>query len=165
MKKYIKNLNIMKAKVIILTALCAVLLWGCPPDDRCIPPKKPANLKPIDCEHFNDVATVYWNLESDCKSFADILPIPCDTVLVEGWGYGRGDRIILCVDSVSAAKHLTNGVALQWAGISDIVDYYYIVCDRGFTYRPWGSPGHYSIELIGYRIIEWNKIQAIKNRR
>jgi len=143
----------MKAKVIILTVVCVGLLGGCKGYYHCKPKKAPANLKPISCENFNNVTTIYWDLYRDCEEiyYQEIKP-PCDTLLVEGWGYKGGGYIFFCPDSISAANQ-SSSMDLRWSaiGTEENFDHYYIVC-TSIKYNEYWKARRYSIELIGYRI-------------
>jgi len=44
--------------------------------------EKPANIKPIDFENYNDVYTVYWNYRTYCD---ETDPNPGDSIKVWGW--------------------------------------------------------------------------------
>ena len=153
MKKYkinFKNMN--KLIYIVCLVACVGLFVVCKGVYHCKPKKMPANIKPIDCNNFNDVTTVYWNLYKGCDTYYDIKP-PCDTLLVEGWGYRGNYEVILCPDSVSAAEHQYGGVALHWRGVGDKdIDYYYMRCTSFSFSDGCGSGMCYNITLIGDRI-------------
>ena len=167
------NFNIMK-KIIICLAVCTVVLClsSCKTTYRCRDVKIPANLKPISCDAYNDVATIYWNLLNDCNEIGVSESYPCDSVLyelplwfdgplllIEGWGRKQGNFIILCPDSISAASEDVEKASnyinlyLHWpvsGGIvvENSVDYYHIICQKIRQYTK-NDRGSYRIELWG----------------
>ena len=147
MKKYIKNLVI----YILCLVTCVGLLAGCKRHYHCKPKKMPANIKPIDCNNFNDVTTVYWYLhEGYDEHFGK--PSCGTTLLVKGWGYKRSDYIILC-DSV-LAEGRPIGVVLHWRGTGNEndIDYYYISCSLFGLHYFGECKEDFFVELIGERI-------------
>ena len=166
-------------KIIFCLAVCAMAFgfYACKITYRCRSTvDMPHNLKPISCEDFNDVPTMYWNLLSDCNEIGVNKDYLCDTssfpiegwgrtLLIEGWGRKKGDFIILCPDSISAtaedvekASNYVN-LHLHWPGSGGIVadnsvDFYHIICSRIWhDNREWCSN-----ERIRYRIELWGAI-------
>jgi len=82
-------------KIIFCLAACAAIAFGlnaC--KNKCA--KVPKDLKPIDCENYNDVKTVYWNFYRFCgKDEPWLYDNSCDTIRVEGWGYSDNRYIYL----------------------------------------------------------------------
>ena len=157
----------MKKIIICLAAFAAVMGFvACTVTKPiCRDIKIPHNLKPISCEDFNDVSTIYWNLLSDCNEIGVQADYLCDTshlsiegwertLLIEGWGRKSGNFIILCPDSISAAaadvEKASNHVNLYLHWHSErpkVVDYYHIVCREIWHYKVEHS--RYRIELQG----------------
>jgi len=126
----------------------------------------PKNLKPISCEGFNDVPTIYWHLLNDCNEIGVKANYLCDTIpsfgykvlLIEGWGRKKGNYIIFCPDSVSAAAENVEKASnyvnlyLNWPVsegviVDNSIDYYHILCREIWHYKP--EHGVYRIELNG----------------
>jgi len=134
---------------------------------KCKPPKPPYNLKSIDCEDYNDVATVYWHLQRDCEKGLDdfVTPPPCGTLWLKGWGRRNSDGVFLCPDSISAAsinpQTASNGVCLCFEGTGadwypkNVAVYYTIMCTSVIYQESCCSYNqHYTITLGGYIIKE-----------
>jgi len=160
-------------KIIICLAACAMAFgfYACRVS-HCTPPTLPHDLKPIDCENYNDVATVYWHLQLDCKKlphtpYPYTAPSPCDNLplYVEGWGRRVGNNIILCPDSISAASedvekasnyinlYLERGDGLPFPEVY----YYHIICGS-ILYREYHYNENYN--NINYKIILRGAIRA-----
>ena len=164
-------------KIIISLVVCAVMIGFSACYVKCRPPKPPQNLKLIDCEDFNDVATVYWHLQRDCE-YVDGLTTtpPCDTLWIEGWGRTSEytNYITLCPDSISAAttsttveraSHNVNLYVNMEEGV-EAVAYYRIACDAVQYLESCCSYNqHYMIILKGNIVVEKSKklYKLIKN--
>jgi hypothetical protein len=71
----------MKKIYFLLFAICLITA-ACEKKAQC-KIEKPANLKPIDWEGYNDVYTVYWNYYEDCSLGRNVDKF--DTIDVYGW--------------------------------------------------------------------------------
>jgi len=163
-------------KIIFCLAVGLMFFSACRTTYRCrSTADMPHNLKPISCKDFNDVPTIYWNMLNDCNEIGVQADYLCDTsrfyvegwkrtLLIEGWGVQKGDFIILCPDSISAAsedvKKASNNVNLylNWPFIEGIdkensVDYYRIVCIEIWWHYEY-QHGIYRIRLNGAILLE-----------
>jgi hypothetical protein len=59
-------------KKMLFCLLCIVGVYACVTE--CRPPKKSANLKPLDCKNYNDVRVVYYNYVQFCKDYPPYNP-------------------------------------------------------------------------------------------
>ncbi|MDR1545068.1 MAG: hypothetical protein LBS50_11840 [Prevotellaceae bacterium] len=96
----------MKTKLLIL-AIISFFVVSC---FVCKDLKKPANLKPVDRENYNDGETVFYNCKQQCIDEPN--PYQGDTIKVFGWGKG-GRKFILYEDST-----FTKEIGYSWYDIN-----------------------------------------------